>query len=149
MALAHSNHSRVQADASVADTDSCMRPLPHWARSRARNAATRFISPTKTLEYLAAGRPVVSTSIHDVVHPYGDEGLVLIADEPGAFAAAIDTCLTLDKVAHRARCDAWLRSTSWDQTWSAMRALVHEREQHHRHARSTTDHTTRQETQHV
>ena len=41
----------------------------------ARNEATRFISPTKTPEYLAAGRPVVSTSIPDVVRPYGEEGL--------------------------------------------------------------------------
>jgi hypothetical protein len=54
----------------------------------ARNESTRFISPTKTPEYLAAGRPVVSTSIRDVVRPYGDEGLVEIADEPEAFASA-------------------------------------------------------------
>ena len=40
----------------------------------ARNEATRFISPTKTPEYLAAGCPVVSTSIRDVVRPYGDAG---------------------------------------------------------------------------
>ena len=40
----------------------------------ARNEATRFISPTKTPEYLAAGRPVVSTSIRDVVRPYGERG---------------------------------------------------------------------------
>ena len=47
----------------------------------ARNESTRFISPTKTPEYLAAGRPVVSTSIRDVVHPYGELGLVQIADD--------------------------------------------------------------------
>src|SRR5687767_10212005 len=46
----------------------------------AHNEATRFISPTKTPEYLAAGKPVVSTSIRDVVTPYGDKGLVRIAD---------------------------------------------------------------------
>ena len=46
----------------------------------ARNDATRFISPTKTPEYLAAGKPVVSTSIRDVVRPYGQQGLVRIAD---------------------------------------------------------------------
>ena len=40
----------------------------------ARNEATRFISPTKTPEYLAAGRPVVSTSMRDVVRPYGERG---------------------------------------------------------------------------
>ena len=46
----------------------------------ARNEATRYISPTKTPEYLAAGLPVVSTSIRDVVEPYGRQGLVAIAD---------------------------------------------------------------------
>src|SRR4051794_8722207 len=56
----------------------------------ARNEATRFISPTKTLEYLAAGRPVVSTSIRDVVQPYGNQGLVHIADDPAAFAQAAE-----------------------------------------------------------
>ena len=47
----------------------------------ARNEATRFISPTKTPEYMAAGKPVVSTSIRDVVRPYGEQGLVRIADD--------------------------------------------------------------------
>ena len=42
----------------------------------ALNESTRFISPTKTPEYLAAGRPVVSTPIRDVVRPYGELGLV-------------------------------------------------------------------------
>ena len=48
----------------------------------ARNESTRFISPTKTPEYLAAGKPVVSTSITDVVRPYAVEKLVRIADTP-------------------------------------------------------------------
>jgi glycosyltransferase involved in cell wall biosynthesis len=48
----------------------------------ARNEATRFISPTKTLEYLAAGKPVVSTPINDVVRSYGENGLVRIAATP-------------------------------------------------------------------
>ena len=43
------------------------------------NESTRFISPTKTPEYLAAGKPVISTPIRDVVTPYGDENLVHIA----------------------------------------------------------------------
>jgi UDP-galactopyranose mutase len=47
----------------------------------ALNDATRFISPTKTPEYMAAGLPVVSTSIRDVVRPYGQQGLVRIADD--------------------------------------------------------------------
>ena len=59
----------------------------------ARNEATRFISPTKTPEYMAAGKPVVSTSIQDVVRPYGEQGLVRIADDVPAF---VDACLRGD-----------------------------------------------------
>src|SRR4028119_1290728 len=62
----------------------------------ARNESTRFISPTKTPEYLAAGKPVVSTSIRDVVRPYGQEGLVRIADEPAEFIAAVEGLLRGD-----------------------------------------------------
>ncbi len=85
----------------------------------ALNDATRFISPTKTLEYLAAGKPVVSTAIRDVVTPYGEQGLVRIADR-GTFAAAIDRALTDDVVAHEKRADRVLAATSWERTWSAM-----------------------------
>ena len=53
----------------------------------ALNEATRFISPTKTPEYLAAGKPVVSTSIRDVVRPYGELNLVRIADTPAEFVS--------------------------------------------------------------
>ena len=59
----------------------------------ARNDATRFISPTKTPEYLAAGKPVVSTSIQDVVRPYAEAGLAAIADTPERFVAAISAAL--------------------------------------------------------
>jgi UDP-galactopyranose mutase len=62
----------------------------------ARNESTRFISPTKTPEYLAAGRPVVSTSIRDVVSPYGEEGLAWIADEPKDFAHACEEAMGAD-----------------------------------------------------
>ena len=52
----------------------------------ALNDATRSISPTKTLEYLAAGLPVVSTRVPDVVADY--QGVVHIADDGAGFAAA-------------------------------------------------------------
>lgn len=90
----------------------------------ARNASTRFISPTKTPEYLAAGCPVVSTSIKDVVTPYGDRGLAQIADSPAAFAAAIDAALASDPTERRARADAFLADMSWDHTWREMWHLV-------------------------
>ena len=56
----------------------------------ARNESTRFISPTKTPEYLAAGKPVISTSIRDVVRPYGELKLVRIADSPTDFIRAAE-----------------------------------------------------------
>jgi UDP-galactopyranose mutase len=92
----------------------------------ARNQATRFISPTKTPEYLAAGLPVVSTSIRDVVRPYGQMGLVRIADEPRAFAAALSLALGTDLRSHRASANAFLANMSWDQTVLRIQALLHD-----------------------
>jgi UDP-galactopyranose mutase len=90
----------------------------------ARNEATRFISPTKTPEYLAAGRPVVSTSIADVVDAYGETGFVRIADEPAAFVAAVEAAMS-DPAEERWRAvDAYLTESSWDYTWADMRELV-------------------------
>lgn len=87
----------------------------------ALNAATRFISPTKTPEYLAAGLPVVSTAIRDVVRPYGERGLVEIA------ASADEAAHALDRAIASARTPAWrdavahhLSTTSWDRTWAFM-----------------------------
>jgi UDP-galactopyranose mutase len=90
----------------------------------ARNEATRFISPTKTPEYLAAGCPVVSTSIRDVVRPYGQHGLARIADTVPEFVAAIDAALRDDVATRRATADAFLSRMSWDDTWARMRQLV-------------------------
>jgi UDP-galactopyranose mutase len=89
-----------------------------------RDESTRFISPTKTPEYLAAGRPVVSTSIADVVTPYGDNGLVRIADEPAAFVAACADAMAEDGDERRRRADAFLTESSWDYTWADMSELV-------------------------
>jgi UDP-galactopyranose mutase len=86
----------------------------------ARNDATRFISPTKTPEYLAAGKPVVSTSIRDVVRPYGVQGLARIADEPSDFVAAVAAALGEDAVERVRQVDAFLTQTSWDGTWTQM-----------------------------
>jgi UDP-galactopyranose mutase len=56
----------------------------------ALNDSTRFISPTKTPEYLAAGKPVVSTAIRDVVRPYGEQNLVAIAKNADEFIEAAE-----------------------------------------------------------
>jgi glycosyltransferase involved in cell wall biosynthesis len=101
----------------------------------ARNESTRFISPTKTLEYLAGGKPVVSTPIADVVSPYGERGLVRVADGPESFAAAIAASLREGGLGARAReVDAFISATSWASTWAQMSALMAEalRKKQHR-----------------
>lgn len=94
----------------------------------ARNEATQFISPTKTPEYLAAGRPVVSTSIRDVVRPYGEQALVRIADTVPEFVDAIEAALTdQDRETWLQQVDAHLASMSWDHTWREMYDLILDR----------------------
>lgn len=102
----------------------------HWSIGIlpfARNDSTRFISPTKTPEYLAAGLPVISTSITDVVRPYGEQGLVSIADEAGAFVRAAEKILeTQPNAQWLAAVDEFLAQTSWDRTQSKMSSLIAE-----------------------
>ena len=94
----------------------------------ARNAATRFISPTKTPEYLAGGKPVVSTPVIDVVRRWGHLEAVRIAETPVEFAAQAGAALALvagspswfDAV------DRELAELSWDRTWAQMAALIEE-----------------------
>jgi glycosyltransferase involved in cell wall biosynthesis len=90
----------------------------------ARNEATRYISPTKTPEYLAAGKPVVSTSIRDVVRPYGQQGLARIADTVDDFVSAVDAALAEEPADRLRAADAFLTHLSWDGTWLRMRQLV-------------------------
>jgi len=92
----------------------------------ARNESTRFISPTKTPEYLAAGKPVVSTSIRDVVRPYGELGLVEIADSARDFVCSVEHLLSddHDRESWLTRVDEFLSHISWNITWSAMWSLV-------------------------
>jgi UDP-galactopyranose mutase len=90
----------------------------------ARNESTRFISPTKTPEYLAAGKPVVSTSIRDVVRPYGELRLVHIADAPEDFVRACEAALKEERTTWLPRVDAYLATMSWDSTWSRMKVLL-------------------------
>jgi glycosyltransferase involved in cell wall biosynthesis len=103
----------------------------------ARNEATRYISPTKTPEYLAAGKPVVSTSIRDVIRPYGARGLVEIADTPREFVHAVSACLRADAERQR-RADALLSTMSWDATFVRMKTLLDQCVHRRRMARSTT-----------
>jgi UDP-galactopyranose mutase len=91
------------------------------------NESTRFISPTKTPEYLAAGRPVVSTPVRDVVRHYGELDAVRISDNADAFVTACEAALALAGGGDRtwlAKVDETLASLSWDQTLLRMTALV-------------------------
>lgn len=91
----------------------------------ARNESTRYISPTKTPEYLAAGKPVVSTSIRDVVRPYGEAGLVHIADKPETFVAAIEKALMQrEDQEWITKTNEFLKGISWDATWQNMVCLM-------------------------
>lgn len=91
----------------------------------ALNESTRFISPTKTLEYLAGGCRVVSTPIADVVTPYAERGLVRVAAGTGAFIAAVQAALDEPDSGERAAAaDDCLAGTSWERTWSQMSALL-------------------------
>ncbi len=91
----------------------------------ALNDATRFISPTKTPEYLAAGLPVVSTGIRDVIKPYGELGLARIAYNPDEFVSAVEQALMYGmSLKWRERADAFLETLSWEDTWSAMNSLI-------------------------
>lgn len=90
----------------------------------ALNESTRFISPTKTPEYLAAGKPVVSTSIRDVVRPYGELNLTYIADNAEEFVAAIEKALAEDADERQQKVDEFLSNTSWDKTFEGMKNLI-------------------------
>jgi UDP-galactopyranose mutase len=93
----------------------------------ALNDSTRFISPTKTPEYLAAGLPVVSTPIRDVERQYGALGLVRIAANHQEFLAAAEHALTYGmSIKWRERADAYLSTLSWDRTWGEMNGLIEE-----------------------
>lgn len=89
------------------------------------NESTKFISPTKTPEYLAAGKPVISSAITDVIHPYAIENLVHIytnAEEFIALAAA--ELANKNKTQWLAKVDAFLANISWDDTCNEMMELI-------------------------
>ena len=91
----------------------------------ARNESTRFISPTKTPEYLAAGCPVVSTSVRDVVRPYGEQGLVAIADSVDGLRRGHRTGARRSVAGSgREEVDRFVRQMSWDRTWDEMSSLM-------------------------
>jgi glycosyltransferase involved in cell wall biosynthesis len=104
--------------ALICGWDVCLLPF-------ALNEATRYISPTKTVEYMACGRPSVSTPITDVVEPYGH--LVAIADNVQDFVASCERMLQrspAEQVAHARALAEVVGRTSWDLTAQAMGKLI-------------------------
>jgi len=95
----------------------------------AMNESTQFISPTKTPEYLAGGKPVVSTPIKDVVRHYGHLEGVKFASTAEEFVKACDEALELSKNPEGgwlAEADLMLSATSWDTTQARMAGLIKE-----------------------
>jgi beta-glucosidase/6-phospho-beta-glucosidase/beta-galactosidase len=103
--------------------------LPNYCRAFdvcfmcfARNAATECINPTKALEYLATGRPVISTPIQDVVRQYAD--VVDIADTPEALVAAVERTLAAPDRERIQRGLERARGASWEATVARMQELI-------------------------
>jgi UDP-galactopyranose mutase len=102
----------------LAGWDVCLLPF-------ARNEATRFISPTKTLEYMAAELPIVSTPIADVAEPYGE--IVYLGGTPEEFVRACESAISSpaeERATRAAQMRQVLAGTSWDTTVSAMEKLL-------------------------
>ncbi|HEY8357855.1 MAG TPA: glycosyltransferase [Ramlibacter sp.] len=104
--------------AFISGWDVCLLPF-------ALNESTKFISPTKTLEYMACGRPSVSTRIRDVVEPYGH--VVPIHDDAAGFVQACEAALRRtpqEQAEHAQALAAIIARTSWDATATAMAELI-------------------------
>lgn len=102
----------------LAGWDVCLLPF-------ALNESTRFISPTKTLEYMAAELPIVSTPVADVAEAYQD--VVAIAGDAQSFIAACEAALLAPPEEHARKVEKMrkvLGATSWDETVSQMHGLI-------------------------
>jgi protoporphyrinogen oxidase/glycosyltransferase involved in cell wall biosynthesis len=111
-------HSYQALPQFLAGWDVCLLPF-------ALNESTRFISPTKVLEYMAAELPIVSTAITDVERPYGD--IVAIGHDHAEFIAHCEAALAQtpeQSAAMAARMREIVASTSWDATTEKMRTLM-------------------------
>ncbi len=127
--------------AKIAETDLPRRANIHWLGGKpyaelpaylarwdaglmpfAMNEATRFISPTKTPEFLAAGVPLVSTPVADVVADW--RGIVSIAGDAGEAVGLLQAAMDRPKAPWLALVDHALEGISWDNSWAGMLALV-------------------------
>lgn len=88
----------------------------------ALNEATQYLSPTKTLEYMAAHKPIISTPIHDVVELYGE--VVRVGATPESFAQGIDAALCSDPNAQYAQRMALLKLNTWDHITDSITSVL-------------------------
>ena len=103
--------------------------LPNYCRAFdvnmmcfALNSATQFINPTKALEYMATGKPIVSTAVKDVVTQY--TGLVDIVKTPEEFVAAAERAMRNPDTGRLEKCMEKARQSSWESTVSTMQNLI-------------------------
>jgi len=101
--------------AHVKGFDVCLMPF-------ALNEATEYINPTKTLEYMAAGKPIVSTAISDVVHNFTP--VVAVADSPAEFVAAVSAAIERPNAELIARGLEQARANSWESIVSRMERII-------------------------
>ncbi|CAN5503352.1 glycosyltransferase family 1 protein [soil metagenome] len=86
-----------------------------------KDQSTVFTGPGKVLEYLAAGKKVVSTSINDIHFPFGVNEIVKIADDPGDFVNALNDIVTGETDAEwNKKVDKILKNCTWEKTWKKM-----------------------------
>jgi glycosyltransferase involved in cell wall biosynthesis len=99
----------------LAAFDVCLMPF-------ALNEATRYINPTKTLEYMAAGKPIVSTAVADVVTQFAS--IVHIARTRRQFIGLCEAAVCLDQSTRVAAGLARATRASWDTIVSRMQEII-------------------------
>jgi glycosyltransferase involved in cell wall biosynthesis len=90
----------------------------------ANNAATQYINPTKGLEYMATGKPIVSTPVRDVVRQWSD--VVYLAKTADEFVAAATQAMERPDRERLDRGLALAKQSSWEVTVSEMQRLIKE-----------------------
>lgn len=88
----------------------------------AMNAATQYINPTKGLEYMATGKPIVSTHVRDVVRQWSD--IVYLAKTPEEFVAAAEQALAERNGDRVKRGLELAQKSSWENTVKSMQDLI-------------------------
>ena len=114
----------------ISGWDVCLLPF-------AVNAATRFVSPAKVLEYMAAGKPIVTTALPDVIEPFGH--IVHVGRHAQSFVSACEHAMGEPAAAREKRAAMMrnvVKATSWDATAEKMLALIDEVAHHQQKRRA-------------